>query len=142
MANEIWLCAKYNDSIFLNKDPDGDGGDGPLNDVQLWEECEIVDMSWIQKKGWNVGTKLTDGMIDGEQQVHSMNATLHATIRFLTINRRRMITRMGQEPGEDAADGEPHVWNKVQRQALQELSERREFEDSSCSDDDGTDTSN
>ena len=60
--------------------------------------------------------KPTDGVIDGEQQVCSINAILHAMIRSFTKNMWRMSTRMGQKPREDAADDRPHEWNEVQYQ--------------------------
>ena len=48
-AGKIWLFEKYNGIIFLNKNPGGNDGDEPLEDVSLWEEHEIFEILWIKK---------------------------------------------------------------------------------------------
>ena len=52
-----------------------------------------------------------------------------------------MFTRMGQELGEDTADGEPHVWNEVQHEILEDMIMRRTDEDNSSNDGDGSSSS-
>ena len=70
--------------------------------------------------------------------MYSINAALHAMIQASTKNVRRMFTRMGQEPGEDAADGRPREWNDVQRKILEGLSQPKAIRCSSSSEDDDT----
>lgn len=52
-----------------------------------------------------------------------------------------MFTKMGQEPGEDTAGGEPCVWNEVQHETLQDMSVRRNDKDSSSDNDGGSSSS-
>lgn len=136
MSCKILLFAKYNGIVFLDKNPEGEDGDEHLEDVQLWEEHKIFDVFWIKKKGWGVWMKLTGGALDGEQQVHSINAASHANIRASTKMVRRMFARMGHEPGEDAADGQPHEWDSVQHEVLEGLSQPKAVRSSSSSEDD------
>ena len=45
MAGNIWLFNKYNGLVCLDKNPDGDDGDGSVERVQLWEEREIFGIA-------------------------------------------------------------------------------------------------
>ena len=52
MASKIWIFAKYNNMICLDKNPDGDDGNGPVDNVQLWEKhVRVLMCHGLRRKG-------------------------------------------------------------------------------------------
>ena len=48
---KVWLFEKYEGIAFVDKNSDGEDGEGPLLEEDSWEEHKIFDVVWLRSKG-------------------------------------------------------------------------------------------
>lgn len=86
------LQEKYKNLCFVDKDPDNDnnfyetgGGAGPMP-TAAWEHRKILGLTWENRKGWRVETKICNDM-SGPSTNYVINEVLIRMIRDSSRNR-------------------------------------------------------
>ena len=123
-AAKSWLFDKYYQMEFVDKNPEGDADDEPLDDESLWERTcvsclfdshhahhthmhshstidrVIKDIVWCRRQGYVVETALRGGGVSNQSiQIYDINVTLHDMIRDSPHNTRVMAsTRASTQP--------------------------------------------
>ena len=101
-ASKSWLFEKYYNLCFLDKNPEGNDGDPPLENESQWEHRIIKNIVWWRRNGFSVESCLygTHESIDK----YLITPTLHEMIRDSPHNTCEMYTQI-ERTDDDAHDG-------------------------------------
>ena len=91
-AGKSWLFQKYCEMCFVDKNPDGDAEDEPLEDESLWEHRVIRNIVWSRNRGWVVDIALYGEPETQSFETYEINISLIEMIRASPHNTRTMIS--------------------------------------------------
>ena len=91
-AAKSWLFEKYYQMQFVDKNPEGDHGDGDLEDESEWEHRVIKDVVWFRHNGYAVESILRGNVTNQSIERYNINDALHEMIRDSPYNTRPMLS--------------------------------------------------
>ena len=87
-----WLFEKYYQINFVDKNPEGEAGDPPLEDETEWEHRVVKNIVWWRRRGYAVETCLRGPVSQQSIVNYQINETLHDMIRDSPHNTRPMFS--------------------------------------------------
>ena len=109
-AVKSWLFEKYYNMEFVDKNPEGEHGDGPLEDESEWEHRVVKDVVWFRLKGYSVETIIRGCNVSRQSiEKYLINDALHEMIRASPHNSRPMLSEKDEsvfDSNSSDSDGE------------------------------------
>ena len=106
-AGKSWLFQKYYEMCFVDKNPDGDAEDEPLEDESQWEHRVVRNIVWSRNRGWVIDSALYGEPETQSFETYEINVSLIEMMRASPHNTRTMTSRQNA-PQETTQDDSPN----------------------------------
>ena len=100
-AGKSWLFQKYYEMCFVDKNPDGDAEDEPLDDEDLWEHRVVRNIVWSRQRGWVIDSALYGEPDEQSLETYQINSSLIEMIRVSPHNIHTMSINQQETTQED-----------------------------------------
>ena len=105
-SSRSWLFEKYYQINFVDKNPEGEADDPPLEDESEWEHRVIKNIVWWRRRGYAVETCLRGPVSEQSIVNYQINSALHDMIRASPRNVRPMLSTADAFDSDSDSDEE------------------------------------